>query len=255
MNSATERMTESEHLMNGTYNKLLGPHLRAGHSLGRTHGAYIHGSAGGDKMTGRVLCGGDLHRTTFASLPPHFRRDLVLTDRELRAIFPAFDRMKTACPSFISCLPYLLGSGAQHWDYVKSILKDYPQHVVFHTTFSRDNYASKYLSLVLLGEFECSESNLKVTGIPPTISILREIKELRKEVASLMTGRSESSASTIHDVQLQPSVMQQQIIHLTSAVEAQIETLKTTNIPQQNALLSLNSSNKHLSIVILKSAH
>ena len=156
MKSATERMTESEHLMYGTYNKLLGPysirkgalslctctpggpppaeaHLRAGHSLGRTHGAYIHGSAGGDEMTGRVLCGGDLHRTTFASLPPHFRKDLVLTDRELRAIFPAFDSMKTACPSFISCLPYLLASGAQHWDYVKSILKDYPQHVVFHT--------------------------------------------------------------------------------------------------------------------------
>jgi hypothetical protein len=156
---------------------------------------YIHGSAGGDKMTGRVLCGGELHRTTFASLPPHFRKDLVLTDRELRAIFPAFDRMKTACPSFISCLPYLLASGAQHWDYVKSILKGYPQHVVFHTTFSRDNYASKYRSLVLLGDFECSESNLKVTGKPPTLSILREIKELRKEVASLMTGRSESSAT------------------------------------------------------------
>jgi len=59
-----------------------------------------------------------------------------------------------------------------------------------------------------------------------------------------MTGRSESSASTTHDVQLQLSVMQQQMIHLTSAVETQIETLKTTNIPQQNALLSLNSSNQ-----------
>jgi hypothetical protein len=131
MKSATERMTESEHLMYGTYNKLLGSysirtpggpppaeaHLRAGHSLGRTHGAYIHGSAGGDEMTGRVLCGGDLHRTTFASLPPHFRKDLVLTDREVRAIFPAFDRMKTACPSFISCLPYLLGSG----EYIKGL--------------------------------------------------------------------------------------------------------------------------------------
>ena len=78
MNSATERMTESEHLMNGTYNKLLGPHLRAGHSLGRTHGAYIHGSAGGDKMTGRVLCGGDLHRTTFASDITEFSQLVVL---------------------------------------------------------------------------------------------------------------------------------------------------------------------------------
>ena len=117
---------------------------------------------------------------------------------------------------------------------MKSILKGYPQHVVFHTTFSRDNYASKYRSLVLLGDFECSESNLKVTGNPPTLSILREIKELRKEVASLMTRRSESSAT--HDVQLQLSVMQQQIIHLTSAVATQIKTLKMMNIPQQNAL-------------------
>ena len=125
--------------------------------MGRMHGAYIHGSAGGDEMTGRVLCGDDLHRTTFASvLPPHFRKDLVLTDRELRAIFSAFDRMKTACQSFISCLPRSSALG-QCEEYIEGL------STTCMLPFIPDNYASKYRSLVLLGEFECPESNLKVT--------------------------------------------------------------------------------------------
>jgi len=50
-------------------------HLRPGHSFGNTHGRYIFGSAGGDEMAGRVLAGGNLHRTSFAALPSHFRND------------------------------------------------------------------------------------------------------------------------------------------------------------------------------------
>jgi hypothetical protein len=72
-----------------------------------------------------------------------------------------------------------------------------------------------------LGEFECSESNLKVTGIPPTISILREIKEIRKEVASLMTGRSESSASIIHDV-LRNRTLITRVFRITPAYSAHL---------------------------------
>ena len=118
-------MSDGEKIMKGVYSKTLGPystrkggmslcsctpggvppaevHLRAGHSLGNTHGRYIFGSAGGDEMAGRVLTGGNLHRTSVAALPPHFCDDFVITDEEWISIFPVYDKLKSVCPTSIS---------------------------------------------------------------------------------------------------------------------------------------------------------
>ena len=64
--------------------------------------------------SGRVLTGGNLHRTSFAALPPHFRNDFVITDEEWISIFPVYDKLKSVCPTFISCLSFLLASGVYH---------------------------------------------------------------------------------------------------------------------------------------------
>jgi len=111
-------MSNEEKIMKGLYSKALGlysmrkgamslcscttggvppaeVHLRAGLSLGNTHGRYIFGSAGDDEMAGRVLAGGNLHRTSFAALPTHFRNDFVMS---------AYDKLKSACRTFICYL-------------------------------------------------------------------------------------------------------------------------------------------------------
>jgi len=225
-------LSDGEKIMKGVYRKTLGPysirkgamslcsctpggvppaevHLRAGHSLGNTHGRYIFGSAGGDEMAGRVLTGGNLHRTSFAALPPHFRNDFVITDEEWISIFPMYDKLKSVCPTFICCLPFLLASGVYHWRFVKEYLKDFKEHSVLLTTFSRLNYADKYLHHVVLGEFECEASNLKATGIPPTSTVLRGVQEIKHEVNEIKLD--------VSCIKEQLSKMQQQGILSTSS--------------------------------------
>jgi hypothetical protein len=137
---------------------------------------------GGDEMAGRVLTGGNLHRTSVAALPPHFRDDFVITDEEWISIFPVYDKLKSVCPTSISCLSFLLASGVYHWRFVKEYLKDFKEHSVLLKTFSRLNYADKYLHHVALGEFECEASNLKATVMPPTSTVLRGDRKLKHEI-------------------------------------------------------------------------
>jgi hypothetical protein len=99
-------MSDGEKIMKGVYSKTLGPYStrKGGMSL-------CSCTPGGDEMAGRVLTGGNLHRTSVAALPPHFRDDFVITDEEWISIFPVYDKLQSVCPTSISCLSFLLASG------------------------------------------------------------------------------------------------------------------------------------------------
>jgi len=205
MKKVIDEMTEHEQIMHSITGKTLGPysirkgalslctgapggpppaesHLRAGHHLGNTHHRYIFGSSGGDEMVGRVLCGGNLHSSTFAMLPPHFPKEFPISDADYRLIFPVFEQMKTACPTFLACLPYLLASGAYHWAFVKDVLKDRMDHCILKSAFSREIISERYLPHVLISNFDCEVTQMKATGIPPALSYTRDI--VREVVAA-----------------------------------------------------------------------
>ena len=259
LKSAIDGMTESEQIMYGTLKKSLGPysirkgalslctctpggpppaesHLRAGHTMGNTYGRYIHGSAGGDEMTGRMLCGGNLHSTTFASLPPHFRTDFIISEAEMLAIFPVYEKMKTVCPSFISCLPFLLASGVYHWKFVKTVLKDHQDHSIFTTAFSRENYAERYLPEVLVGEFYCDETSLRATGVPPLTSVLKAVSVVSPEPATGIDSQLQSI-----DVKL--SAFMAETANSIRALGSKIST-STSPAQQQNPLSLLSTFNQ-----------
>jgi hypothetical protein len=50
-------------------------YLRAGWTIGNVQDRYIFGGAGGDQITGRLVCGLDFNSEDFAILPPHFTRE------------------------------------------------------------------------------------------------------------------------------------------------------------------------------------
>jgi hypothetical protein len=54
-------------------------YLRAGWTIGNVQDRYIFAGAGGDQITGRLVCGLDFNDEEFAILPPHFtKEDLLL---------------------------------------------------------------------------------------------------------------------------------------------------------------------------------
>ncbi len=65
-------------------------YLRAGWSLGNVQDRYIFAGEGGDQLCGRTLAGLPLSDSTFATLPPHFSKEtlLTLTDNDWRIILP-----------------------------------------------------------------------------------------------------------------------------------------------------------------------
>jgi len=147
-------------------------------------------------MAGRVLTGGNLHRISVAALPPRFRDDFIITDEEWISIFPVYEKLKSVCPTSISCLSFLLASGVYHWRFVKEYLKDFKEHSVLLTTFSRLNYADKFLHHV-------------ATGMPPTSTVLRGVRKIKHEINEIKLD--------VSCIKEQLSKMQQQGILSTSS--------------------------------------
>ena len=135
-----------------------------------------------------LITGGNLHSTSFASLPPRFRKDFIIRDTELMAIFPVYENMKTICPSFVCCLPLLLASGVYHREFVKSVLKDHQDHCVFTTAFSRDNYAYRYPPEVLVGEFYCNETGMRAARISPLTTVLQAVSAIASRPTTGVEG-------------------------------------------------------------------
>ena len=51
---------------------MISVYRRAGWSIGNVQQRYIFLTEGGDRMVGRILCGGEWNSDDFAALPPHF---------------------------------------------------------------------------------------------------------------------------------------------------------------------------------------
>jgi hypothetical protein len=149
--------------------------LRAGCSLGNVQDRYLFAGAGGDQLTGRVLCGLPFNESSFTSLPPHFDA-AGLAQIDWSTVLPLYPRLPA---TFKRALPFLLASICYHEQWLKSTL---PAH---HPLFSTYLFASGAVAIlkphVISGCSRCPVTGLRATGIPPHLAITNELNDVVRQ--------------------------------------------------------------------------
>jgi hypothetical protein len=153
-------------------------YLRAGWTLGDVIDRYIMGGGGGDELVGRVLAGLAINDIDFAILPPHFstegRRYILEELGGFSFFFPSYEifpqGMKRAAPFIAASLVY-------HYEW---LLTEFVQEHPFRQSTLVSQHYNKMLHLrefVLVGHFECENTNLRCTGVPSAVKILNALEE------------------------------------------------------------------------------
>jgi hypothetical protein len=150
-------------------------YLRAGWSLGDTQNRYLFSGAGGDQLTGRVVCGLPFNESSFALLPPHFNA-VGLDQIEWPAVLPLYARLPQ---KFKQALPYLLASILHHEQWLRTTLS--AQHPLFSTYLFASGAVDALKVHVLVGCNRCPVTGLIATGIPPHLAMANELNAVIKE--------------------------------------------------------------------------
>lgn len=143
--------------------------LRAGWSLGNVQDRYLFAGAGGDQLTGRVLCGLPFNDSSFASLPPHFD-SAGLDVIDWPTILPLYARLPE---TFKRALPFLLASVCYHEQWLADNLPS--QHPLFSTYLFTSGAVATLKAHVIGGCNRCPVTGLIATGIPPHLAVSNEL--------------------------------------------------------------------------------
>jgi hypothetical protein len=176
-------------------------HLRAGWSLGNVQDRYIFADAGSDQFIGRCLNNFSLTETSFAILPPHFapNQRLFETAVDENAGWASILHRHDELPmDFKSALRFLLASLVYHQDWIRANFS--PQHPLFQSPVFAAGHVARLQPLVLIDEFQHPVSGLSSSGIPPSVSHLRELCEMKIELVALratVNGRSDAVMARI----------------------------------------------------------
>jgi hypothetical protein len=143
--------------------------LRAGWSLGNVQDRYLFAGAGGDQLTGRVLCGLPFNDSLFASLPPHFDCG-GLDSFDWPSVLPLYARLPE---TFKRALPFLLASVCYHEKWLTDNLP--PHHPLFSTYLFTSGAMAALKPRVIAGCNRCPVTGLTATGIPPHLAVSNEL--------------------------------------------------------------------------------
>ena len=150
-------------------------HLRAGWALGGVQDTYLRYEAAGDHHVGRTVCGLPLNKPEFALPPPFFidEGNAVLL-AALRTCFPQLPlSMKRASQ-------FALASVVYHRQWLRAKLP--PGHRLFSTALFIDATMLTDLASQVQCRAVTPNDPISVTGIPPQVEMMVELRELGKEV-------------------------------------------------------------------------
>ena len=152
--------------------------LRCCWSLGNVQDRYIFLDSGGDQFVGRSAGGLPLSDSKFATLPPHFSPEDLDEIQKFgwEHVLPSFYNFHA---KFQVVIQYLFASLVFHVDFLRANLS--PEHPLFQTAAFTCGWVDKYKGRILLGEGRCPITGMEATGVPPSVKILTELKELREE--------------------------------------------------------------------------
>ena len=135
---------------------------------------YLFAGAGGDQLTGRVLCGLPFNDAGFASLPPHFDGDLGRIPWP--AVLPSYPRLPQ---TFKRALPNLLASICYHETWLRSTLSAH--HPLFATYLFASGEVTRLKVWVVAGRNHCPLTGMQATGIPPHLVMSNELTDVARQ--------------------------------------------------------------------------
>ena len=153
--------------------------LRAGWSLGNVQDRYLFAGAGGDQLTGRVLCGLPFNDATFATLPPHFDAD-GLAGISWPTLMPLYSQLPD---TFKRAMPYLLASICYHEQWLRSSLPAH--HPLFHSYLFASGEVKSLKARVVTVRSRCPLTGMQATGIPPHLVLSNELTDVAKQTEIL----------------------------------------------------------------------
>ncbi len=185
--------------------------LHGGWSLTDIERRYFRFEAAQDCFVGRAIAGLSLNSFRFAILPPFWNSPLPLIDEAMRVCFPSL-------PVGVTTIARMaLASVVYHREFLRATLP------VDHLLFSSPLFALGYADR-LAPHIECRlerEGDLmRTTGIPPLVSILRQMEELRGTVAPLVESRGSLANNVIKGV---TQVLEERAIQAQAVTPAQLD--------------------------------
>ncbi len=155
---------------------------RCGWSLGNVPQRYLWAGQGGDEQCGRTASLLDPCDPKFASLPPHFASN-PLSKEEWESILPGYGNYFPS--SFMACLPMLLAQLVHHRDFISQNFNSWFHHSPVFMSGLLEKLE------VLGGVMFNPISKMTASGIPPTVAIMVELRDLRDETSSLRDSVAE----------------------------------------------------------------
>ncbi len=144
---------------------------------------YVRYEAAADQFIGRILAMLDINSPSFAALCPHFE---ALDETVMAAVHSCFP---DAPVQFEGVLVHCLASLVYHGDYLRKNLPK--EHPLFKSAVFTHGFVDS-----LAGRVALSFANDKIspTGIPPHVSIQRQLREV-KDVVEILPGRVREAIS------------------------------------------------------------
>jgi hypothetical protein len=154
---------------------------RAAWKLGTVQDKYLRYEAAGDMYTGRTVSGLPLHSADFAILPPHFPTSGEAADLVNELINDVFDPSLVEKEHILGVLRLCLASVVHHLKWLQdNVSQDSP---LWTCGLLRDTRRLERLQEHVIFAFE--SEYMKPTGIPPHVSLMREMRDVKGELMSL----------------------------------------------------------------------
>jgi hypothetical protein len=144
--------------------------------LGDIQKRYNFFTDGADQYCGRTVAALPFHSGQFATLPPHFSREILdsITKEEWMDILPLYNSYP---PGFARTLPFLLASIVYHHDWLRATLS--ADHMLFNCPlFTHARLFERLRGEVLLGELQCPVTKINATGIPPHLAVTSGVNRM-----------------------------------------------------------------------------
>jgi hypothetical protein len=165
-------------------------HLRAGWSLGGVQNTYMRYEGAGDMYVGRTVCGLPSDSANFATLPPHFVNGGNDVKDAVRTCFSSLP------DSLHAVAEYALASVVYHSDFLSSNL--HARHRMRYTALFTNPSLMQLLKSKL--HYGLTSDVLRATGIPPHISLLTGVEDLKNQLSTVVDEIKNTRQQTVNDI-------------------------------------------------------
>ncbi|MEZ0209060.1 MAG: hypothetical protein ACAH17_02710 [Candidatus Paceibacterota bacterium] len=202
--------------------------LRGGWALEGIDKKYVRYEAAADQFIGRILAMLSISSSDFAALHPHFD---VVDEAVLCTISACFPGAPKAMEGvLVQCLASLV----YHRDFLRRNLK--PDHAIFKSVLFAQGLVDKLSDKVALS---FATDNITPSGIPPHVSIQRELGDVKKIMVDLPTRVRAAISEEFEQRAVDSGSITRNT--LEQMLESMMLRLQSSLVPQQLAAVARNA--------------